>query len=57
MKRYLTLFFSVLAIIAVIVSYQFDVRWNGIVAWGLAFILMSFATFCVQFIGQDKEED
>lgn len=53
MKPYLTYFFIFLSIIAIIVSYQFDVRWNGIVGWGLAFILLSFATYFTKFI-RDK---
>lgn len=50
MKRYLTLLFLILSIIAVIISYQFDVLWNGIVGWGLAFILLCFATYFTKFI-------
>lgn len=50
MKPYLTYFFIFLSIIAVIVSYQFNVRWNGILAWGLAFILLGFATYFTKFI-------
>lgn len=53
MKPYLTYFFIILSIIAIIVSYQFDVRWNGIVAWGLAFFLLTLATYFTKFI-RDK---
>lgn len=58
MKAYLTTTFIILAVIAIIISYQFDVRWNGIVAWGCASILLSFATYFTKYIGStDNLED
>lgn len=50
MKAYLTYVFIFLSIVAVIISYQFDVRWNGIVAWGLAVILLGIATFFTKYL-------
>lgn len=54
MKQYLTYIFIALSIFAVIVSFQFDVRWNGIVAWGLATIFLLFAAYFVKYIPEDQ---
>ncbi len=56
MKRYLTAIFIGISIISVIISFSFNVRWNGIVAWGLAFIFLLFAAFFTKYIPNEKEE-
>lgn len=56
MKRYLTAICIGLSIISVIVSFRFDVRWNGIVAWGLAFTFLLFAAYFTKYIPNDKKE-
>jgi len=56
MKRYLTGIFILLAIIAIVISYSFDVRWNGIVAWALAIILLTFAAVFTKDIPEKKKK-
>ncbi|HLR64734.1 MAG TPA: hypothetical protein VK075_04830 [Pseudogracilibacillus sp.] len=56
MKRYLSLIFVMIAVISVIISLQFDVRWNGIVAWGLAIIFLLIAAYFTKYITNHKEE-
>lgn len=50
MRRYLSLLFVILSIITIIVGYRSDVRWNGIVTWGIVFILLSFAIYFTKYI-------
>lgn len=54
MKRYLTAIFVGLSIIAIIVGFQLDVRWNGVFSWGLAFILLLFAAYFTKYIANDS---
>lgn len=56
MKRYLTLFFFILSIIVIIVGFRFDVRWNGIVSWGLATICLIFAAVFTKYIPNKKKK-
>ncbi|HLS67162.1 MAG TPA: hypothetical protein VK029_09240 [Pseudogracilibacillus sp.] len=56
MKRYVTFICIGLSIIAVIISFQFDVRWNGIVAWGLATIFLLFAAYFTKYIPEHENE-
>ncbi|MBO1002405.1 hypothetical protein ACFSKI_04630 [Pseudogracilibacillus auburnensis] len=56
MKRYLTTLFVGLSIISVFVGFQFDVRWNGIVSWGLACIFLVFAAYFTKYISNDSKE-
>lgn len=56
MKRYLSLIFVVFGILSVIISLQFDVRWNGIVGWGLAVIFLSFAIYFTKYIPSDTPQ-
>lgn len=55
MKRYLTTIFIILSLIIIIIGLQIDVRWNGIVSWGLAFICLIFATYFTKYIPDKKE--
>ncbi len=55
MKRYLTLAFIILSILILIIGLRFDVRWNGIVSWGLAFICLIFATYFSKYIPNDNQ--
>lgn len=55
MKRYGTVIFVLVSILSVIISFQFDVRWNGIVAWGLAVIFLSVAAYFTKYIPSDEE--
>lgn len=57
MKRYLTAFFICLSVFAVMISFRFDVRWNGIVAWGLAVILLTFAAYFTKYISDRNNKD
>ena len=56
MKRYLTAIFVGISIISVIIGFRFDVRWNGIVAWGLAVIFLLFAAYFTKYIPNENEE-
>jgi len=55
MKRYLTTIFIILSLIIIIIGLQIDVRWSGIVSWGLAFICLIFATYFTKYIPDKKE--
>jgi len=55
MKRFLTAIFIGLSILSVVISFRFDVRWNGIVAWGLAIIFLLFAAYFTKYIPNNKE--
>lgn len=55
MKRYLTATFIILSLMIIIIGLQIDVRWNGIVSWGLAFICLIFATYFTKYIPDKKE--
>lgn len=58
MRRYLTAIFIGLSIVTVFVGFQFDIRWNGIVAWGLSCILLIFAAYFTKYIpNKSKKED
>jgi len=58
MKRHLSAIFIAISIISVIVSFRFDVRYNGIVAWGLAVIFLLFAAYFTKYIpNEEKEQD
>lgn len=50
MKRYLTATFLILSVIILIIGFRIDVRWNGIVAWGLTFISLIFAAYFTKYI-------
>lgn len=45
MKRYLSVFFIVLSAFTIIVGYRFEIRWNGIISWGLVCIFLLFAAY------------
>lgn len=53
MKRYLTAIFICLSILSVVIGFRFDVRWNGIMSWGFAFILLIFAAYFTKYISDD----
>lgn len=55
MRRYLTAICIGLSIISVMVSFQFDVRWNGIVAWGLACLFLLCAAYFTKYISNEKK--
>jgi len=55
MKRYLTLTFLLLSIIILIVGFRLDVRWNGILSWGLALICFIFAAYFAKYIPNDQD--
>lgn len=57
MKKYLTTIFIFLSILSVVIGYQFDVRWNGIVSWGVALIFLLFAAYFTRYISSDKKEN
>lgn len=54
MKRYLTAIFIVFGILSVVIGFQFNVRWNGMIAWGLALIFFIFAAYFTKYISEDK---
>lgn len=56
MKRFLSLIFVFIAALAVFISLQFDVRWNGMVAWSLAIIFLAVAAYFTKYIPDKKEE-
>ncbi|HLR23558.1 MAG TPA: hypothetical protein VK100_07555 [Pseudogracilibacillus sp.] len=56
MKKYLTTIFIFLGILSIVFGYQLDVRWNGIVSWGLALIFFLFAAYFTRYISSDKKE-
>lgn len=55
MRRYGTMIFVMLGMLSVMISFQFDVRWNGIVAWGLAVIFFSLAAYYTKYIPSDEQ--
>ncbi len=55
MKRYLSGLFILLSVITVIIGYRFEVRWNGIVSWGLAFIFLLLAAYFTKYIPNKNE--
>lgn len=57
MKRYLTVAFMLLSVIILFIGLRFDVRWNGIVSWGLAFICLIFATYFTKYIPDDRQRE
>lgn len=57
MKRYLSAIFICLSILAVFISFQLDVRWNGILGWGLACILLLCAIYFTKHIPNDTNEE
>jgi len=57
MQRYFSLLFVCLGILSVVISLQFNVRWNGIVGWGLAVIFFSLAIFFTKYIPENKQEE
>ncbi|MEI3604079.1 hypothetical protein SPD48_00115 [Pseudogracilibacillus sp. SE30717A] len=54
MKRYLTAICIGLSMISVIVSFRFDVRWNGIAAWGLACLFLLCAAYFTRYIPNNE---
>jgi len=54
-KRYLTATFIILSLLVIIIGLQIDVRWNGILSWGIAFICLIFATYFTKYI-PDKND-
>lgn len=54
MKRYLTGTFLALSLIILVIGFQFDFRWNGIVAWGLALICCILAAYFTKYIPNKK---
>lgn len=54
MKKYLTTLFIILSALSVIIGFRFDVRWNGIVSWGLALIFLIFAAYFTKYISDGK---
>lgn len=57
MKRYLTAIFILFSILSIIIGYRFDVRWNGIVSWGLALIFLIFAAFFTKYIPDNQKQN
>jgi len=57
LKRYLTYIFIGISVLSVIIGFGFNVRWNGIVSWGLAFIFLLFAAYFTKYIPNDDEDD
>lgn len=55
MKRYLTSIFIGISILSVMIGFRFDVRWNGIVSWGLACIFLLLAAYFTKYIPNEKE--
>jgi len=55
MKRYLSFLFVLLSIITIFVGYRFDVRWSGIVTWGLVFIELLLAAYFTKYIPNKNE--
>lgn len=55
MKRYLTITFIILSLLIIIFGLRIDVRWNGILSWGLAFICLILATYFTKYI-PDKND-
>jgi dolichyl-phosphate-mannose--protein O-mannosyl transferase len=49
-KRHLTTLFVLLGFLSVVIGFRLHVRWNGIVAWGLALIFLIIAAFCIKYI-------
>ncbi|MGM8366208.1 hypothetical protein ACLIBG_12130 [Virgibacillus sp. W0181] len=56
MKRYLTAIFIGISILILIIGLRIDVRWNGIVSWGLGFICLIFAAYFTKYIPNDKDK-
>ena len=54
MKRYLTAIFIGLSALSVLIGFRFDVRWNGIMSWGLAFIFLLFAAYFIKYIPNEN---
>lgn len=57
MKRYLTATFLMLSVIILIIGLRIDVRWNGIIAWGLTFISLIFAAYFTKYIPDKKNKE
>lgn len=55
MKRYLTAAFIILSIIILIIGLRIDVRWNGIVSWGLSLISLLCAAYFTKYIPNEKD--
>jgi len=55
-KRYLTAIFLILSIIILMVGLRIDVRWNGIVSWGLVFICLIFSAYFTKYIPNHKSK-
>lgn len=56
MKRYLTVFFIILSIVVLFFGFRLDVRWNGILSWGLAFICLICAMYFTKYIPNDENK-
>lgn len=54
-KQYLTLIFFILSIIILIIGFQIDIQWNGIITWGLVFICLIFAVYFTKYIPNNKD--
>lgn len=57
MKRYLTAIFIILSIAILIIGLRIDVRWNGIMSWGLAFIFLLCAAYFTKYIPNDDKQE
>lgn len=57
LKRYLTYAFIGIGVLSVIIGFSFDVRWNGIISWGLALIFFLFAAYFTKYIPNDEEDE
>lgn len=56
MKRYLTTIFIGLSAIVIILGINLDLYWSGVVAWGIAIILLILAVYFTKYIPNEKSK-
>lgn len=56
MKRYLTTVFIGLSAIVAILGINLDLYWSGVVAWGVAIVLLLIAIYCIKYIPDERRK-